>query len=331
MKASKKSNNTMSLQYTPIVSIIVPAYNAQNYIADCINSVIDQTFSQWELLLIDDGSTDQTPALIDDFAKKDPRIFAFHQKNKGVSAARNKGLDQAAGEYIVFLDADDLLTPNSLETRIETIQGADMVIGGITFTDNNGNVIMTTPNCPRKVWTGEDILRIIVVSGEAGYQGYTFNKLFYRSIIEDYNIRFIDGIAYNEDRLFCAMYALHCTYVSIIDEIVYLYRQTPTGAMESLNKMQDTSYRKIMSEFSAFDILMELLNENHKSCYYLTSAEALGRAVVLRRMAPKTEKRLKRGFSKAIRKYGVVVLSAPQNIFPLKKRFKLFAHTIFGC
>lgn len=98
----------------PLVSIIVPIYNAEKTLRRCIDSILSQTFSDWELLMIDDGSTDQSGTICDQYAIKDKRIKVFHKKNGGVSSARNLGLDNARGEWITFVDADDQIISNSL-------------------------------------------------------------------------------------------------------------------------------------------------------------------------------------------------------------------------
>ncbi len=100
----------------PAISVIVPVYQAEALLPQCVESVLAQTFSDWELLLIDDGSRDGSPALCDGYAAKDPRIRVFHKPNGGVSTARNLGLEQATGPYIAFLDADDAFEPAALET-----------------------------------------------------------------------------------------------------------------------------------------------------------------------------------------------------------------------
>lgn len=100
---------------TPEISIIVPVYNAGRYLHECVESIIAQTFTDWELLLVDDGSTDGSHAICDDYAVSDSRIRAIHQPNGGVSAARNSGLDKASGQRIAFIDADDRVEPNYLE------------------------------------------------------------------------------------------------------------------------------------------------------------------------------------------------------------------------
>jgi len=95
----------------PKYSIIVPAFNAEQYIRPCVDSILNQICIDWELLLIDDGSTDNTPFLIDEYASNDVRVHSFHKPNGGVSSARNMGLEKANGEYIVFVDADDTISP----------------------------------------------------------------------------------------------------------------------------------------------------------------------------------------------------------------------------
>ena len=100
----------------PAISVIVPVYQAEKLLPQCVDSVLAQTFSDWELLLIDDGSRDGSPALCDGYAARDPRVRVFHKPNGGVSTARNLGLEHAAGQCIAFLDADDAFEPAALET-----------------------------------------------------------------------------------------------------------------------------------------------------------------------------------------------------------------------
>jgi len=99
---------------TPIISIIVPVYNAEKYLRRCIDSIIAQTFTDWECLLVDDGSTDESPNICDEYATKDSRIKVFHKVNEGVSSARNIGIDNAKGRFVTFVDADDSIMHNYL-------------------------------------------------------------------------------------------------------------------------------------------------------------------------------------------------------------------------
>ena len=104
---------------TNLVTIIIPVFQAEKYIRYCIESILEQTYHQWELILIDDGSTDQSGIICDEYALNDDRVHVYHQINKGVSAARNRGLQMAKGAFLLFVDADDHLKNTTLETLIK--------------------------------------------------------------------------------------------------------------------------------------------------------------------------------------------------------------------
>lgn len=116
-----------------MVSIIVPIYNVEQYISKCIESILAQTYRDFELILVDDGSTDMCGKICDEYAKQDSRVHVIHQENKGVSAARNAGISLAKGEYIMFVDSDDFITENMLEKMHDCIaeSGSDIAICGI--------------------------------------------------------------------------------------------------------------------------------------------------------------------------------------------------------
>ena len=101
------------------ISIVVPVYNAEDYLDRCLHSVMDQEFTSYEVILVDDGSTDASSLICDRYSSTDPRFVTIHQANKGVSAARNAGINMAQGEYVMFLDSDDVLLPFALETMME--------------------------------------------------------------------------------------------------------------------------------------------------------------------------------------------------------------------
>lgn len=123
----------------PLISIIVPVYNVETYLDQCIHSVLNQTYSNWELLLINDGSTDSSGSMCDDYARRDGRIRVIHMKNRGVSEARNTGLTLSKGEYITFLDSDDGIREDFLETCLTTAiqHEVDIVIGHFFIWDEN--------------------------------------------------------------------------------------------------------------------------------------------------------------------------------------------------
>lgn len=112
------------------ISIIIPVYNAEEYLDRCLHSVLDQEFTSYEVILVDDGSTDSSSLICDRYSSTDPRFITLHQQNKGVSAARNAGINVANGEYVMFLDADDALLPYALDNMIDGIGDEDIVVGG---------------------------------------------------------------------------------------------------------------------------------------------------------------------------------------------------------
>ena len=127
----------------PKVSIIIPVYNNEKYVEKCIRSVMNQTFRDLEILVIDDGSTDKSGEILDHLAAEDKRIRLFHQENSGVAAARNKGLDSATGEYFTFVDGDDYIASDYIE-KLHTCaveKGVKMVICGLTHVDKDGIVL----------------------------------------------------------------------------------------------------------------------------------------------------------------------------------------------
>lgn len=111
----------------PILSVIVPVYNVEPYLSRCVDSILSQTFTNLELILVDDGSTDRSGAICDEGVIKDPRVKVFHELNAGVNTARNKGLNIAQGDYIAFVDGDDFIKPNTFSEAIELLEQNDEI------------------------------------------------------------------------------------------------------------------------------------------------------------------------------------------------------------
>lgn len=310
-----------------LVSIIMPAYNAKKYVRECLDGLLDQTFDDWELIAVDDGSTDQTPQILDRYAEKDSRIKVIHKNNGGVSSARNDGMAAACGQYIAFVDADDTVPKESLRIRADLSENADMVIAGYELFDEN-SVIERMPECNSDRWDTHEAVKNIFVSGEAGYQGYLWNKLFRNEILQTAAIRFRDGIAYNEDRLFCVEYAMHCSTVRLTNETVYRYRITPTNATSRLPQMSDAELTKFMSEFTAYDLMLETVKEKFDDCFYLGAVDAQYRAVRLKRTVNRQAKGLRKALNQQIRKYGAIALKAPLRYVGLRKKASVLGHMI---
>jgi len=213
----------------PGISVIVPVYQAEKFLPACAESVTNQTFSDWELLLVDDGCTDGSPALCDRFAAKDSRVRVFHRKkNQGVSEARNLGLNEARGDYAAFLDADDCYEFHALETlwNLREQSGADAAACGLTYLWPDGKQSVQA-QLPAGVY-GEAEIREKLIDPLVGdrltqpvFNGYSVCYLFSTEIIRKNGITF-DG-PYLEDELFVLEYFCKARSLAVTDQPLYRY------------------------------------------------------------------------------------------------------------
>ena len=206
-----------------LVSIIVPVYNTGTYLAPCLQSLCDQTCKNLEIILVDDGSTDGSGAVCDEFARRDDRIKVIHQKNAGVSAARNAGLDAASGAYLTFVDADDGLVPEAVETALRYLRenNADVVTyGWQKFFSDDGH----TEECAEPFSCTEDIpgvLREILEHYSACGGGYPWNKLWRK----DAGVcGFSPDLYYFEDLEWVIRMLLRIRKFVVCPECLYRYR-----------------------------------------------------------------------------------------------------------
>lgn len=207
-----------------VVNIIVPVYNAQAYLSRCVDSILSQTYKAFLLLLVDDGSTDASGKLCDDYANKDKRVKVIHKQNGGVSSARNAGIEQTSGGFIIFIDADDFIEPDYLERMLAC--DADLVLGGAIYF---GGELPHQFNYPKeridKECIGEWLHKWLVKSPV----GVPWSKVFKADIIQKYHIRFDEHLRVGEDHVFTHQYLLHCTSLQTTDYAGYNY-YTPISA-----------------------------------------------------------------------------------------------------
>lgn len=221
----------------PEISVIVPVYRAQEFLSKCTASILSQTFSDLELLLIDDGSPDTSGQLCDQIARSDPRVRVFHKENGGVSSARNLGMEQAKGTYLAFADADDWLPPDALAQLHQALTqaGADSAGGAHWKVEPDGHQEKEPGALPQGVYGPAEIRTGIVDRllgerlGKPGQvlNGFVWRFLFSRQIIQDQNITF-QG-AYLEDELFLLEYFCHAQKLAMTDQPVYCYLQNPAS------------------------------------------------------------------------------------------------------
>lgn len=212
-----------------LISVIIPVYKVEEYIDRCLDSVVSQTYHNLEIILIDDGSPDRCPEICDNWAKKDSRFKVIHQKNMGVAEARNTGLDSFTGKYLAFVDSDDCIEPDMIETlyRKLKVTEADIVICGIDKKNIDGtDWIEQYPIC-NEVLTSEGVFRRSIENG--GWQ-YTvlWNKLYTREVIGD--VRFISK-KIHEDEMFCSILFTRCKKVVCMEKKLYHYLQRPNSIM----------------------------------------------------------------------------------------------------
>lgn len=210
----------------PFVSIIVPVYNTEKYLSRCIQSVLAQTYTNWELLLIDDGSTDSSGAICDKYAAEDKRIRVFHKENGGVSSARNLGLDNAQGEWVSFIDADDFVAVNYLGS-LRTDDDYDLVVCSFEVVGNE--------QWKNEIEDGEfskhELSNFIDQYLDCAFVGAPWCKLFRKSLIDYLNLRFNTSINFNEDTLFVLQYLKEVSAIKTINERLYQYNRENTAGL----------------------------------------------------------------------------------------------------
>ncbi len=220
-----------------LISIIVPVYNAEKYFCQCIESILTQSYSNFELILIDDGSPDRCSELCDEYARLDSRIKTIHQKNSGVSVARNTGLKVAKGEYVVFCDSDDEVKPDYLLHFMDKPAQYDLVIGGFQYIDNIGkNVGFKAYDFKKyKELHSNGVFELIGKCALSSVWGKRFN----RSIIERYHILFDPELEFAEDTLFSVQYMIHSNSILVLQNTDYCYRKYDKA---TLNSYRPTMY-----------------------------------------------------------------------------------------
>ena len=227
------------MEQTPTISIIVPVYQAETDLSDCLKSIAAQTFRQWEAILVDDGSTDGSAAICDAAAEKDPRFRVIHKQNGGVSRARNDGIDAARGEYVMFVDADDMIQPTCLAQMLHAARtyASDLVLCGYDRFGENWETHYYTGFFPVSLTQRtEDFLMLYTEPRTNMFGVSIWAKLFRKAPLSEHGLRFDPDITYEEDCNFIADCIPHMINIAAVGGILYRYRQQE----QSLSK----GYRK---------------------------------------------------------------------------------------
>ena len=212
----------------PKISVIVPVYNAEKYLHRCIDSILAQTFTDFELLLINDGSKDNSGKICDEYAAKDSRVRVFHKKNGGASSARNLGLENAKGEWITFIDSDDALQQNALDLMYKPASSFDAVIANTKLDE---------------IISGEEWIRLLL---NCKIRCELWGGIYKRSILLDKKIDIPNSIVIGEDFLTNLQYASWCKKIKFITDNVYNYTQGESTSLVNSYKLSLDHEKKLL-------------------------------------------------------------------------------------
>lgn len=248
----------------PLISVIIPVYNAESLVNRCIDSILNQTYTNWELLLINDGSTDDSGRICNEYSVRDNRIRVFHKKNGGVSSARNMGIDNAKGEWITFVDSDDFLNLDALFNLVSAIGNSDIVLSSIreynkiSYKDYIIHNIATKNVQETANWLDKLNFLIVLVTPVC--------KLLKTSIINNHKLRFDIRFCSGEDSLFIYQYLYYIERVSCINKISYNYMNERGLSIRLL------SLKEIDGILQEITLILEKLSERFhmifSHCYY---------------------------------------------------------------
>lgn len=240
----------------PLISIIVPVYNVEKYLARCLDSILAQTLADFEVIAVDDGSPDNCGKILDEYAKKDNRIKVIHKENGGVSSARNAGLDEAMGEYIGFVDPDDYISCDMYEHLYNEAKSGDYDIVQCNnyFVDNRGNEKRFLDHIKNTEYADTDDM--ICAFFDNNIRCCAWNKIFKRQIIAD--TRFLKELRIAEDKLFVYNCLHNASKVKTTEKYCYFYCQSETSVIHSgINE-------KKFDELKVLDILEKDYKNNPK-------------------------------------------------------------------
>lgn len=240
-------------------SIIIPCYKVEQYLHQCVDSVLAQTFEDYEIILVDDGSPDRSPAICDEYAIKDNRVKVIHKPNGGLSDARNAGLDVAQGEYVIFLDSDDWWDDKDALRKIDSCikeSGADIVVIGMKkyfSQENRYGDERVLQKCDKGISTLSQAQLVQQYMRSNIFVGCACDKVVRRSQIEMNGLRFVVG-QLSEDIEWCAKLLLLKPTIDVVSECIYVYRQgNPASITKNVSIKHTTDVVDILEKYAVYD------------------------------------------------------------------------------
>ena len=271
------------------LSIVVPIYNSEKYLSRCIDSILLQDYSEFELLLVDDGSSDSSGYICDQYAERDCRVRVFHQSNTGVSAARNVGIGHAKGKFLAFLDSDDWVAPNIYTIMLPFAQKGLLPICQLSNASSETN---SSSMLPIREYPVSQFFRFC----KDFTMNSPFNKIFWVETLQRYDIRFRHDLSLGEDLIFCLDYLPHCMGIVDIPDAYYFYNHDNTESLSQkyrkdfyysqtciLERIR-RSFEELQGDFAAvhdryyamaLDLLLQSINHQYRQQCMLSEKEKL--------------------------------------------------------
>lgn len=242
-----------------LISVIIPVYNIEKYLPWCIQSVLNQSYPYFELILVDDGSTDSSSAICDEFAENDSRIRVIHKENRGVSAARNSGIEEAKGDFIVFVDSDDLIQKRMLQKMVAAITHykTDLAICGYErFRDGWKQRHRLSPYSLVILQSRLELASVYKAPATNLFGVSIWGKMYRANLIREHNIRFREDINYEEDCIFNLDYFRHVTTTAVLRDYFYRWRQMERSLSKGYRK---GSFRFLVNGFRGREAFLQEL------------------------------------------------------------------------
>lgn len=261
----------------PTISIVIPVYNAESFIRRCLDSIVSQCYSDFEVLLIDDGSSDSSASICDLYASKYDYFSVIHTPNRGVSAARNLGIKSAKGSFVTFIDADDYVSPRHLQAFVDAgALDSDLCLTGVNAVYNDRSLYHTTQIKD----TGTKISRNTFIEDciTSGHCLSPWAKLFRQSFLKSHDIKFDEQLKYAEDRVFIAQVLTSAKTFSASDECTYIYTHENPIALTLHPRPHAQIWPYIKQYYPLIEHLLSEINANEKlrnTAHQLYSYEAL--------------------------------------------------------
>lgn len=274
---------------SPELSIVVPIYNSEKYLSRCIDSILQQDCSEIELLLVDDGSSDSSGCICDQYAARDCRVRVFHQSNAGVSTARNVGVEKAKGRFLAFVDSDDWMAPNIYSVMLPFAQKGMLPICQIS---NASSQTCSSPALPPRKYPVSQFFRFC----ENFMMNSPVNKIFSLEALQRYGIRFRHDLSLGEDLIFCLDYLPHCSGIVDVPDSCYFYNHDNTESLSQkyrkdfyysqmciLERIR-LSFEELHGDFAedqgryyamALDLLLQSINHQYRRQCTLSEKEKL--------------------------------------------------------